>query len=214
MHAHTGRHYRAESLFAGRIQPRAGRRNHVGQNPSVVAVHSRAGRAGHPGTPAGRSGHENAFPRWKGYHAEENVVGYYNTGDRTMYWGSQGAFRGRMRRVLFGAALFVIPAVRPLLARGASGCLDSSGRFRGCGDGGRFECSGSRSGEHRDPRDSVLQYETAVKVDKFLLVAHRTHDEVAHSTGRTPREPSFRVTVHSRQFAKSACSRYKGQNAK
>jgi hypothetical protein len=28
----------------------------------------------------------------KGYHTDENVVGYYNTGDRMKYWGKIGAF--------------------------------------------------------------------------------------------------------------------------
>jgi hypothetical protein len=28
------------------------------------------------------------------YHSEENVVGFYNTGDRMMYWGKTGAFWG------------------------------------------------------------------------------------------------------------------------
>lgn len=31
------------------------------------------------------------------------------------------------------------------------------------------------------PKDSVLQYETALKADKFLLVAHGTQDEVARA---------------------------------
>ncbi len=26
------------------------------------------------------------------YHSNENVVGFYNTGDRMMYWGKMGAF--------------------------------------------------------------------------------------------------------------------------
>ena len=30
----------------------------------------------------------------KDYHTEENVVGYYNTGDRMKYWGKLGAFWG------------------------------------------------------------------------------------------------------------------------
>jgi len=28
----------------------------------------------------------------KDYHTEENVVGYYNAGDRMKYWGKMGAF--------------------------------------------------------------------------------------------------------------------------
>jgi len=30
----------------------------------------------------------------KDYHTEENVVGYYNAGDRMKYWGKLGAFWG------------------------------------------------------------------------------------------------------------------------
>ena len=29
----------------------------------------------------------------KGYHTEEQVVGYYNTGDRMKYWGKVGYLR-------------------------------------------------------------------------------------------------------------------------
>ena len=30
----------------------------------------------------------------KEYHTEEQVVGYYNAGDRMKYWGKMGAFWG------------------------------------------------------------------------------------------------------------------------
>ena len=30
----------------------------------------------------------------KDYHTEERVVGYYNAGDRMLYWGGQGAIWG------------------------------------------------------------------------------------------------------------------------
>jgi len=30
----------------------------------------------------------------KGYHSDEQVVGYYNTGDRMKHWGKAGAFWG------------------------------------------------------------------------------------------------------------------------
>ena len=47
------------------------------------------------------------------YHSEENVVGFYNTGDRMMYWGKTGAFWGGLWGLLviggvsaLGAGLF------------------------------------------------------------------------------------------------------------
>ena len=43
----------------------------------------------------------------KGYHTDEKVVGYYNAGDRMLYWGSQGAFWGGFWSLLFGSGLFV-----------------------------------------------------------------------------------------------------------
>ena len=46
----------------------------------------------------------------KDYHTEEQVVGYYNTGDRMKYWGKLGAFWGGLWGILFGSAFFAIPA--------------------------------------------------------------------------------------------------------
>ena len=31
------------------------------------------------------------------------------------------------------------------------------------------------------PKDSILQYETALKTDKFLLIAHGSLDEITHA---------------------------------
>ena len=45
------------------------------------------------------------------YHTDENVVGYYNTGDRMKYWGKLGAFWGGIWGLLFGSAFFLIPGV-------------------------------------------------------------------------------------------------------
>src|SRR4029450_2956022 len=42
----------------------------------------------------------------KDYRTEENVIGYYNAGDRMQFWGTRGAFWGGLWGLLFGAALF------------------------------------------------------------------------------------------------------------
>ena len=54
----------------------------------------------------------------KGYHTEEDAIGYYNTGDRVKFWGKQGAFWGGLWGILFGAAFFWIPGVGPLAVAG------------------------------------------------------------------------------------------------
>jgi hypothetical protein len=40
----------------------------------------------------------------KEYHTDENVVGYYTSGDRMALWGKYGAFWGGFWGLLFGSA--------------------------------------------------------------------------------------------------------------
>ena len=47
----------------------------------------------------------------KDYHTEEHVVGYYNAGDRMLYWGQLGAFWGGFWGLLLGSAFFWVPGV-------------------------------------------------------------------------------------------------------
>ena len=54
----------------------------------------------------------------KDYQTEEDVVGYYTTGDRMKAWGKSGAFWGGLWGMLFGSAFFIIPGIGPLLAAG------------------------------------------------------------------------------------------------
>src|SRR6201986_5262100 len=54
----------------------------------------------------------------KDYHTEEQVVGYYNAGDRMKYWGTTGALWGGLWGLLFGAAFFWVPGLGPLLVAG------------------------------------------------------------------------------------------------
>src|SRR5580704_12292078 len=54
----------------------------------------------------------------KDYHTEEQVVGYYNSGDRMKYWGKLGAFWGSLWGLLFGWAFFFVPGVGPVLMAG------------------------------------------------------------------------------------------------
>src|ERR1039458_2315391 len=54
----------------------------------------------------------------KGYHTDEQAVGYYNTGDRLKYWDKVGAFWGGFWGLLFGSAFFMIPGLGPILAAG------------------------------------------------------------------------------------------------
>ena len=72
----------------------------------------------------------------KDYHSEEQVVGYYTTGDRMMYWGKLGAFWGGLWGMLFGSAFFLVPGVGPLLVAGPLVAWIVGGARRRCRDGG------------------------------------------------------------------------------
>ena len=54
----------------------------------------------------------------RGYHTEENVIGFYNAGERIRFWGKYGAFWGSLWG-LFGAGIFLVsPVTGPVMALG------------------------------------------------------------------------------------------------
>lgn len=54
----------------------------------------------------------------KGYHTEENVMGFYNMGDRMKMWGTRGAFWGGLWGMLFGGLFLVVPVVGQVVVLG------------------------------------------------------------------------------------------------
>ena len=114
----------------------------------------------------------------KDYHTEEHVVGYYNAGDRMQFWGTLGAFWGWLWGLLVGAALFVIPGIGPVIVFGplVGGLVGALG---GAVVVGGLSALGAGLYSIGIPKDSIVEYETALKSDKFLVMAHGTADEVA-----------------------------------
>ena len=113
----------------------------------------------------------------KDYHTEEHVVGYYNTGDRMRYWGKLGAFWGGVWGLIFGSAFFFLPGIGPILVGGP---LVSSliGALEGAVVYGGLSVLGAGLYGLGIPKDSIVEYETAIRSDKFLLIAHGTVAEV------------------------------------
>ena len=131
----------------------------------------------------------------KDYHSEEHVVGYYNAGDRMKAWGKLGAFWGGLWGMLFGAAFFVIPGIGPIVVAGPFvGWL--VGALEGAVVVGGLSALGAGLFSIGIPKDSVIRYETALKADKFLLVAHGTSDEVAKATDIIKTTGAVESAVH------------------
>ena len=111
------------------------------------------------------------------YRTEEHVVGYYNTGDRIKFWGSRGAFWGGLWGILFGSAFFFVPGIGPLVLAGPIvGML--VGGLEGAIVVGGMTALGAALYSIGIPKDSVLDYEAALKSHKFLLIAHGTPLEI------------------------------------
>lgn len=124
----------------------------------------------------------------KDYHTDENVVGYYNIGDRMKSWGSQGAFWGGLWGLLFGSAFFIIPGIGPLLIAGPF-VASLVAALEGAVTLGGLSAVGAALVSLGIPKDSVILYETEIKTGKFVLIAHGTADEITHAKETLGLEP-------------------------
>jgi hypothetical protein len=116
----------------------------------------------------------------KEYHMDENVMGYYNSGDRMAYWGKNGAFWGGFWGLLFGSAFFVIPGIGPLVMFGPIVTWIAAG-LEGAIIVGGLSAVGAGLYSIGIPKDSIVKYETSLKAGKFMLVVHGTADEVTRA---------------------------------
>jgi uncharacterized membrane protein len=112
----------------------------------------------------------------RGYHTEDQVIGYYTTGDRMKHWGKKGAFWGGIWGMLIGSAFFLVPGIGPVLVAGSAvawivGALESAVLVAG------LSALGAGLFSIGIPKDSALKYESSVKAGKFLLIAHGTAQE-------------------------------------
>jgi hypothetical protein len=98
----------------------------------------------------------------KDYHTDRHVVGYYNTCDCMKYWGT------------------AIPGIGPVLIAGpligwVFGALEETVVTGG------ITAIGAALNNLGIPKDSVLNYETALISGRFILLVHGTAEEVAHA---------------------------------
>jgi hypothetical protein len=107
----------------------------------------------------------------KGYHTEEKVTGFYNVGDRIKFWGTRGAFWGGLWGLFFGGLFLTIPLIGHLVVLGYLAATVFSA-IEGAVVAGGLSALGAALYSIGIPKDSVLQYETAIKADSFLVMAH------------------------------------------
>lgn len=131
----------------------------------------------------------------KDYQTEEHVMGYYNTGDRVATWGKFGLFWGAIWGLLFGSAFLIIPGLGPIVVGGPLVTWILGAVETAVVTGGLTALGGALS-SIGIPKDSILRYETALKANKFLLVAHGTTEEVEQAKSILLRSRADEALVH------------------
>src|SRR5664279_418993 len=116
----------------------------------------------------------------KGYHTDEKVVGFYNAGDRIKFWGTRGAFWGGFWGLFLGGLFMTIPVVGHVIVLGYLATIALAGLENAAIIGG-LSALGAALYSIGMPKDSVIQYETAVKADGFLVMAHGSTEEMARA---------------------------------
>lgn len=112
----------------------------------------------------------------KDYRTEDHVVGYYKADGELKYWGRLGAFWAGIWHLLVGEAFFWMPGVGPILVGGPLvssivGALEGATVHKG------LTPLGSALHEMGIPRSSVVDYESALRANKFILVVHGANGE-------------------------------------
>jgi len=165
---------------AGKLEPLHTRRNQMSNKNAVVGIYKTHPEAEAAVKELQKSGFDMKKPSvvGKDYHTEENVVGFYNAGDRMKFWGRLGAFWGGLWGMLFGSAFFVIPGLGQLVVLGPLAMM-IVGALEGAAVTGGLTALGAGLYSLGIPKDSIVKYETALKSDKFLVMAHGSAGDVA-----------------------------------
>ena len=134
----------------------------------------------------------------KDYYIERHVIGYHNAGDRMKVWCQLGEFWGGLSSLLFGSAFFLLPGIGPVIVfgplvswivRALEGPVMASG------------LSALGAGLHNIgvTNASIMEYEMALKSDKFLVIVHGTADETAKVKSILETTGSIQATVDYRE---------------
>lgn len=132
----------------------------------------------------------------KGYHTDEKVVGFYNIGDRIKFWGTRGAFWGGLWGLFFGGLFMTIPVVGHVVVLGYLATVAITAIENAVMVGG-LSALGAALYSIGVPKNSVIQYETALKADSFLVMAHGAPEEIARAKTILGTANPTRIDVHA-----------------
>lgn len=107
----------------------------------------------------------------RGWRHEEQPMGFYTAGDRIKAWGGTGAFWGGIWGLLLAPAVFVLPGLGML---GLAGPVAAAlvGALEGAALGAGASALGAALVQMGLPEHAAMRYESALKVDKYVLLVH------------------------------------------
>jgi hypothetical protein len=132
----------------------------------------------------------------KGYHTDEKVVGFYNAGDRIKFWGTRGAFWGGFWGLFLGGLFVTVPVVGQVVVLGYIAAIAIAAIENAVIVGGLSALAAALY-SIGIPKDSVIQYETALKADSFLVMAHGSAADVARAKTILGTVNPSRVDIHT-----------------
>jgi hypothetical protein len=132
----------------------------------------------------------------KGYHTDEKVIGFYNMGDRVQFWGSRGALWGALWGLFFGGMVLTVPLMGPMIVLGyiASAALSA---LEGAVVVGGISAIGAALYSTGIPKNSVIDYETALTADNFLVMARGPAADMARAKDILGQGKASRVDTHA-----------------
>lgn len=112
----------------------------------------------------------------KGYHTEETPIGFYTMGDRIKTWGGIGAFWSGIWGLLVAPAVFFLPGFG-LVALAGPVVAALVAALEGAVLVGGVSAIGAALMQIGVPKDQIMKYEMALKVDKYVLMVHGSIEE-------------------------------------
>jgi len=116
----------------------------------------------------------------KGYHTDEKIIGFYNTGDRMKFWGKYGLFWGGLWGLLFGGVFLTVPVIGPVVVIGQLAAAVIAA-LEGAVLVGGLSALGAAFFSIGIPKDSVVRYEKAIEADNFVVMAHGPAEEMVRA---------------------------------
>ena len=134
----------------------------------------------------------------KGYHTDEHVVGFYNAGERIQFWGVRGAFWGGLWGLFFGGLFITMPVIGPVIVLGYL-ATTLVAAIEGAVLVGGMSALGAALYSIGISKDSVLEYETAIKANGFLVIAHGSGDMIDQAKKIMSLVRPLTIDLHSAQ---------------